>query len=375
MKLIDRYIARAYLTNIIVLFIVLFTFVVTIDVFVNLGRFIRQANASSPDAGQLHTALLTIVLIGDFWWPKLLQLFNFLNGVVLIAAMGFTCVQLVRHREFVALLASGVSLHRIALPFLGVAALLTIAQGVNQEFFVPRVAHLLSRDHGDSGQRTISAFRVRLAPDGQGRNFSAASYDDQTGILRDVIIFERDDQGKLIATITADSAAWSSTGWTLENGLRRSEQLATAGAGAPRTPVREPIDLIESPLDPERLKIYHLQDMASNLSFAQLTGMRSGGGLTHEQDQRIDRIRWGRLGALASTFVALAAALPCFLVRVPRPMMGPTLKSAPVAMAGLGAAAAASSLTLPGLPMWLSAAIPPLILVPLALAIFSTVRS
>lgn len=372
MKRIDRYIARAYLTNIIVLFVILFAFVITIDVFVNLGRFVRQANESNPDASQLHTALLTIILIGDFWWPKLLQLFNYLNGVVLIAAMGFTCVQLVRHRELVALLASGVSLHRVAAPFLAVAATLTAAQAINQELFVPHVAHLLTRDQGDSGQRTIGAFRVRLAPDGQGRNLSAAAYDDASKTLTDVIVFERDPNGHLLHTITADTATWTGSAWALEHGIRQDESLPTDAA---RTPIRQPITQLDTPLDPDRIKVYQLQDMANNLSFLRLSSMRHAGGLTPEQSQRIDRIRWGRIGALASTFIALAAALPCFLVRMPRPMMGPTLKAAPVAFAGLGAAAAASSLVLPGLPMWLCALLPPLILVPLALALVSTVRS
>lgn len=372
MKLIDRYIARAYIANIIMLFIILFGFVITIDAFVNLGRFVRQANESNPDAGQIHIALLTIILIGDFWWPKLLQLFNYLNGVVLIAAMGFTCVQLVRHREFVAMLASGISLHRAAAPFLVVAALLTAAQALNQELLVPRVAHLLARDQGDAGQRSISAFRVRLAPDGQGRNLSAASFDDATQTLTDVIIFERNTEGKLLSTTTARSATWTGSAWALEGGVHQDESTLTDVA---RLPARQAVERFETTLDPERIKVYQLQDMANNLSFARLSSMRSAGGLTHEQAQRLDRLRWGRLGALASTFIALAAALPCFLIRVPRPMMGPTLKAAPVAFAGLGAAAAASSLTLPGLPMWLCAALPPLILIPVALALVSTVRS
>jgi lipopolysaccharide export system permease protein len=371
MKIIDRYIARSYITNIVVLFIVLFGFVIATDVFVNLGRFTRQA--AEGDAHPVRTLVLLFVLIADFWWPKLLQLFNYLNGVVLITAMGFTCVQLVRHRELVALLASGVSLHRVAAPFLMVAALFTAAQAINQELLVPRVAHLLTRDHGDSGRRSIAAFRVRLAPDGQGRNLSAASYDDEAQVMTDIIVFERDPAGRLLTTTIADEARWDGTGWALINGMRQREDEVD-GATA-RTTVRQPIDRLETPLDPQRIKVHQLQDLAHNLSWTQLTEMRRGGGLANEQQRRLDRIRWGRLGALASTFVALAAALPCFLVRMPQPMMGPTLRAAPVALAGLGAAAAASSLTLPGLPMWLCALLPPLILLPVAMALFTTVRT
>ena len=213
---------------------------------------------------------------------------------------------------------------------------------------------------------------MRLAPDGEGRNLSASSYDDATQTLTDLIIFERNSEGQLLATTTASATTWSAGSWILQDGVRQNEQLVV---DAPRTPVREPVERLETPLDPQRIKVYQLQDLANNLSFAQLSDMHGTGGLSAEQAQRIDRIRWGRLGALASTFIALAAALPCFLVRIPKPMMGPTLRAAPVAFAGLGAAAAASSLILPGLPMWLCALLPPLILVPLALALFTSVRS
>ena len=91
-------------------------------------------------------------------WPILL-------GVVLIGGMGFTCAQLVRHRELVAVLASGVSLRRIARPILIVAIMLIGLQALNQELVLPRIAPLLTRDHGEAGKRGLGADRVKLVGD------------------------------------------------------------------------------------------------------------------------------------------------------------------------------------------------------------------
>src|SRR6056297_2814666 len=116
MNTLERYIARLYLVNVITLFVMLAGFVVTIDVIMNLDEFSRAADRELQRAGSddspLRHALVTTLFIFHLWWPRLLQLFGYLAGLVLIAAMGFTCAQLVRHREFVAILASGVSLHR-----------------------------------------------------------------------------------------------------------------------------------------------------------------------------------------------------------------------------------------------------------------------
>jgi len=170
MNTLDRYIAKLYLLNVITLFVVLGGFIVTVDVVLNLERFSGAAEReleNAGDASPLRHGLLTTLFIFHLWWPRLLQLFGYLCGMVLIAAMGFTCAQLVRHREFVAVLASGVCLHRLVKPFVVVAAGMIALQAVDQEILVPRVAHLLTRDQEESGRATVSAFPVGLTPDGQ----------------------------------------------------------------------------------------------------------------------------------------------------------------------------------------------------------------
>ncbi len=382
MNIIHRYIARVYLINVLSLLVFLFGFIVVVDVFVNLRQFSRQASEGAGDGSGFRTALLTVLLIVDIWVPRLLQLFNYLGGVVLIGAMGFTCAQMVRSREFVALLASGVSLQSLARPFLIVALLVTGVQVVNMEFVVPSVAHLLTRGISDSGDRSVRSFRLPPSPDGEERLVSAARFIDETQTLVSPLIFEREPAAEntwaVRSVIVADKAVWSDGAWKLTNGVRETVTRPSEGEGAPADPAArtaQPVERVESRLSPERIKVRYLTGLAENLSFRQLGSIIEGGGLSEEKAGELQRIRFGRYASLLAGLLTLMATLPCFLQRMPGPMLKPALRATPIALVGLGAAAAASTLPLPGLPDWLGPFVPGLIMLPLAIALYSSIKS
>lgn len=372
MRIMDRYIARLYLINIVTLLVLLAGFVVTVDVFVNLSRFSGAAaettsiETDAPEPEGIALAVRTLVVIADFWGPKLLQLFNYLIGVVMVAAMGFTCAQLVRQREFVALLASGVALQRIAMPFAGVALALTVVQGVNQELVVPRMAPLLARDVGDAGRRTIEGFAVRNVADDAGRVFLARTFDPGAGTMGDVSVFERDERGVVSGVINAERATWDGAGWALEGGRRTD--VASGGAVTR-------IARLDTTLDPTRLKIRHLQGFGESLGWGQIGEIIEAGGMDAQSAERLERARWGRLASMASNLVVLFAALPFFLRKLPGPLIVAGLKAAPVGLLGLVAAGMAPSLPIGGLPVWIGGFIPTLVLLPLSIALFTSVRS
>ena len=156
MMMLDRYIAKQYLINVIALMLILFSFVVVIDASLNIDRFMemaeRLATQNGGDApGSIRRWLVTLLLIADFWWPKLLQLYSFLIGMILVGAMGFTFAQMTRNREFIALMAAGVGLHRVMKPVVVIALMFMGLQVINTEVVIPRVAPLLVRDHDDIG--------------------------------------------------------------------------------------------------------------------------------------------------------------------------------------------------------------------------------
>lgn len=373
MTILSRYIARLYLVNIATLIVVLFSLIVAVDVMVNLGRFSRAATRFAADAGREDSAvrhgIKTALLVIDLWIPRLLQLFVYLNGVVLVAAMGFTCTLLVRHREFVAMLAGGISLARAARPFLVVALLMLALQAFVQERLIPPSAHLLARDAGDSGRRELGAFPVSLIRDAQGRYLAAREFDDAGDTLHDLFVWERNDAGELVRVVSAPVARWDGARWALESGRAEAR-------GDPEHPsAPEPIDALETNLDPTRLKVAYLQGFAQSLSWSQLAEMARQEGLDQKARDRIDRLRWGRLAAMISTFLALWAALPFFLVKQPSGMLGAALRATPVALAGFAASAFATSIAIPGLPPAVGAFVPCLVMLAIVFAVGSTVES
>lgn len=375
MSILSRYVARLFLVNIVTLLVILFSLIVTVDVVINLDRFSRRATQILPEGQGLIDAAkhlgTTAWLVADLWGPRLLQLFTYLNGVVLIAAMGFTCVQLVRHREFVAMLAGGISLHRAGRPFLLVGLLMIGVQAAVQEFAVPRVAHLLPRDPGDSGKARAEAQPVPLTPDAENRLWHAAQFDDATGALIGLNVWEHGQDNRLIRIVSADRAAWDGRGWTLENGSARTPP-ATPGVAPP--PPR-PIDRLDSSLDPARLKVRLLQGFAQSLSLRELRDLVRGGGMDDATRLRLERTFWGRIAGWGCTLIALWGALSLFLVRSPRPMFAPALRAAPIALAGFAAGAAATTLAIPGLPAWFGAFVPCLALLSITVALATGVET
>jgi lipopolysaccharide export LptBFGC system permease protein LptF len=367
----NRYIARLFLINVLTLLVILASFVVTVDIFINFSRFTRRAaEVFATDEGGsatgLRLAVGVVFGVWDIWGPRLLQLFNYILGVVLVTAMGFTAAQLVRRREFVALLASGVGLHRVATPFVLVALGAMVAQAVNQEVLVPRVAHLLVRDAGDSGKRSLAAFPIPLLQDDERRLFYARAYDDETRSLETLLVFERDETGAVERVIAADAASWDGGRWTLENG-----RAAIPQSTAPPVPVAE----LDTSLDPLSLKVGRLERFSQSLGWTQISRIIEHGGLDERAERSLDLARWGRIAALTSNLAAFLAAMPFFLRRLPQPMLVPCLQAAPIAIGGLVAAAAAPALSLPGLPVWLTAFLPTLLLAPIALALFSSLKT
>lgn len=373
MTLLDRYIARQFLMNAAALMVILFSFVVTIDAALNFDEMMKVADrllrAEGTEPSAIRRLLLAVFLVADLWWPRLLQLFNYTIGLVLVGAMGFTYAALVRGREFVAVLASGMPLHRVARPVVVLALVLTAAQAVNQEVVIPRLAGLLTREHRDAGKKSLASTRVNLTTDSQGRLFYARVFDPITASLQDLYIWERDKQGLATRRITASRAVWREGGWDLENG--RAENRA----GGPA--IAQPLARIETDLDPVSITMKRFESFRQSLSWSQIGQLLDRPDLV-KQDRRdqLERIRWGRLSVMVSNLLALVIAMPFFLRRQPdENMVGQTLKAAPVAMTALMGGVLGSAAVVPGLPPQLGVFIPVLVLAPIAVASATGVKT
>jgi len=380
-KLLDRSIARHYLFNVIALFVILFSFVVVVDVALNIDRFINVADKLAAEGGGENTfvrrTLITILVIADLWWPRLLQLYNFMLGLVLVGAMGFTATQMVRHRELVAVLASGQSLYRVCRPILLVALALTALQAVNQEIIIPRIAPLLLRDQSEAGQRSLRETNVPLTQDGRRRVWYANSFDGADEVLKGLHVVVRDGEGLASNVITAETARWDGQAWVLEGGQMIGQQ--SSGAEAPRP---EPVERIETDLSPTAIKIRRYEGYSQSLGFAQAgqilklaSEQDADGAAVRERRDRLERVRWGRFAVMTTNILALLVCMPFFIQRMPTNMVLQSLKCAPVAIGSLMGGVLGASAAIPGVPPMISVFIPAMIMLPVAVANMSSLKT
>jgi len=377
---LDRYIARQYLTNIALMLVILFSFVVLIDISLNMQRFVENAVVNARAAGEeltgLRKFLSAALLVVDLWWPRLLQLFNYLLGLVLVGAMGFTFAQLVRNRELVAVMASGVSLFRLMRPVLLVAGVMLLVQVANQELVMPRLAPLLVRDNMEAGKRDISSFTVNLYRDGGRMVFYADRFEPKSATMTGLWVWERDKEGRTRNLITAESATFDSKAqvWRLREGVSTpvfvSGEVLGAAPGQPRG-----VDFIKTDLSPTGLVAERYQTYAQNLSWTQIGDLLVSPTLDAEVKERLRRIAWGRAANLVCVVLSLVVAVPFFLTREPRNMVVQSLKCAPVAVGSLLGSTLAILAPIPGLPVELGVFLPVLALLPVAIAGATSIKT
>lgn len=383
MTTLDRSIARQFLFNTCALLVLLFSFVVAVDVSLNIDRFLRAAERmlDGEQPSGVRKLLVAALLVADLWWPKLLQLFSYMVGLALVGAMGFTLTQMVRHRELVAALAGGISLRRLARPVLVVAALMIGLKIADQEFVLsdPRIAPLLTRDHGDAGSREWSAFNVPPTADGAKRVFMAGEFVPSEQRLIRVYVWDRDAQGRTTTMTSAPEAVWRNGAWELSGA--RVERLVLAPTGVEADPgAAGPVGpdgtlRIATDLDPPSLLLRRYASFSQSLSWRQISAMLKSPRLDPAMRQRLERARWSRVSTAASTYLTLVITLPFFLVREPRNMLVQSLKCAPVGIFALLGSVFGAAVDVPGLPVQLSVFLPVLILIPIAIAAWSSVKT
>lgn len=404
MRLIDRHIAARFLWNFLVLFALLFVFAVSIDVILQLDRFLDAAD-SAVERGEFTSrgwALLTAIF--NFHGPRVFQFYAYLLGLVSVAAMGFTLAQMHRHRELVALLSSGLSLPRIAVPIVVAALMLNVVQLFNSELVVPRLATLLAREHADILAPGVRSYPITLTPDGQGRLIAAESFDPLSRTMSGLLVLERDDRGTLQRRVVADRATWDprSARWRLEGGRALTRMLDGAGPlpselDAPGPPAPAPdatrspmgsiaaeqigqrssvasvsIDAVEIGVDPEAIAVRRSAPYAQMLSLTQLRRIEESGGV---DPGVLARARWGRFATVVANMLVLLLAMPSFLLREPANLLRQSVRCSAIAILAMLAVLVGLTLSLPGVPAGLTVFAPALVLAPLAVGRVLGVRT
>ena len=189
MKTLDRYIVRTFLTTAFLFLVAMMMLRVVLDLFTNMDEFTEQSGS-----------FLTV--IGDIWEYYAYQslvYFIELGGLMIVASAGFSLARMNHTNELTAMLASGVSLHRVVLPIIICSMLMGGVIILDQELLVPRFAHLLIRDHDEAGGRARRKFLVPVMTDSNNtgwysEEFSLSKDDDKTPTMkRPMVTLRRED--------------------------------------------------------------------------------------------------------------------------------------------------------------------------------------
>ncbi len=368
MILLDRTILRRFLSSFLLLFAVFFVLAVSLDVILQIDEFVEAAKVavSSERFGTFGEGLAVAIL--NFHGPRLFQFFGFMVGLVAVAAAGFTLSSMVKHRELVAILSAGVGLVRVGLVILAGAFLLNMLALLNSELVLPRLAPLLLRQHNAILAEGVREFEVPLTVDGRNALLRARSFDPEEGRIEGVLVLRRDDAGRATERISATSAVWDADagGWRLEQG--ESTTIRVQGEETPTDRVvREtrPIEVHETDLSPKSLLVRRSAQYAQLLSLSEISSLRQGSG---PEADVLARAYYGRFAQVAVNLLVLTIALPCFLLREPRPLLGQSAKAAAIAVPGILGSIAVMSIEIPGLPPALSTFLPAALLLPIAVS-------
>ncbi|MDG2291930.1 MAG: LptF/LptG family permease [Phycisphaerales bacterium] len=374
MRIIDRYIMKRMVVNFILLFLLLYLFATTIDIILNLEQFDDVARSRlGDDAGFLKRMFVSLGLALNFHGPQFFQFYAYLHGLVAIGALGFTLSQMSRHRELVAMIASGVSLHRASFPVLWVVAGLGVLQLVNQEFIMPRMAPLLLRTHEQIGMASTSSFPIAFTLDSSGALLQSPGFDPVTGVLEAPSIIVRDDRGRTVQRLRASEGVWDQDQgcWLLADGVRVDVVHSGEQGTAAMRP--QPVDRFTTDLSPNLLTIRRFGQFTGMLSSSQIGDMLESPDV-READTLL-RSRYSRWATVLVNVLIVMIALPFFMHREPVKLIMRTFACILLVVPLYLIVGTFMLIPLPGISPALGAFLPVIVLLPIAMARFGWIRT
>ncbi|MEX0775861.1 MAG: LptF/LptG family permease [Phycisphaeraceae bacterium] len=369
MKLLDRYIARSFLLNFVILTVVLLSLIFMVDMVVDLDEFTQAAAARQARFWDSYTFSLLYAVV-DYYYPQTFLLYTFLSGVLVVGAMGFTLAALTRTRELVAMVTCGVSMYRIAAPVLIIGGLLNALAIPLQEFVIPPLASKLARGKSQVKLDVVETFRISYAPDGRGNLLSAAALDPEKRELQQTVILERSEQGQVLRRIEAQRAAWDADagGWMLHD----VRLLEPTGPTLGHTQVQGVANMLfVTALSPDVLLARRAAIYTRLLSMRELITMSQSAAA---DTNAIRRLMQARFSAVVVSILLLVIALPFFLTREPVNLMVQGVYAAGTCLAAWAASLVVLQVGVGSNPVF-AAWLPAVLLFPLAMWLFWGIKT
>lgn len=364
MSILDRYLARSYLSGFAILMTVGLGAYVLIAMLLTLDEFTEDRTLS---IGQV------LWLIVDFYGHNIPMYFSQLAGPMMCVAATFTLGRLLRNNEMTAIIAAGVPLQRLVAPLMLCSLGLIALWVVNREVIIPAFAAQIARTPDDlTGASTRGVYSVR---DERNAVLTALELDAHRGVLRRIFIVEPDEASRPVALITADEATYDPAArrWRLERGVRTSltDTSRETGLGAGAAP--QPIDSFAYGLTPDELLMRGRSQWADMIGWTELNTLARAPNLPNRPV--IEMSRHTRLAQPLLQIVLLLLTVPWFLQREPTNVLAAGGKalvaSAALFLVAFVAQGFSLDVTLAPLLAWL----PILIFGPIAMLLVANVRT
>ena len=217
---------------------------------------------------------------GLLWYSalRLPDLFGQMLPIATLLGIVISLGQLLRHNELVAMWGGGVSPLQIMAQLLPVALLLGVLGYFNADFAVPESrASLRTWDVGEARKTGILADDGKLAWMVSGTDVvRTPKRAAPSGELRNITIFRRDGQGRLLERLDASRAEPRNGGWQL-HGVRRVDTSAATASEIPELFWDGEIDVSALPLivsDDGDLTSGQLLSLIRNEGYGQRPGYR-----------------------------------------------------------------------------------------------------
>ncbi len=318
MKILDRYIIRNYLINCILALAVMIGMYILLDIIVNFDLFTRGSTYQHATAMQAFWGLLREIT--SFYLYRTLVIFAMISGIIPLLAAGFTMVRMTRNRELIALLASGVSLYRVAAPIILCAVGFNLLVVLDQEVLMPANISKLLRKHGQVSASFVHNEPIYFVPESDHSLVLAGSYNAKTKTMRQVRIIQRNPSGEAKAMILAKKAVWKnnigegpiSGGWRMDDVV----QINAAKAANPNDRP-EPVKRMtyQTPVTPGQLNLIFQKKAVDYLSIAEISKLMLYS--TPATRLSLEKIMYTRITQLIMNLIMLLIGIPFLLAREP----------------------------------------------------------
>ena len=195
MRTLDRYVIRSFLSSAAMLFVAVMALRIVADLFFNMDEFVEGNKTFRELAGHIAT----------YYGYQSLMYFSELGGVIIVLAAAFTMARMNHTNELTAMLASGVSLHRVILPMIVSAMLMGGLIILDRELLIPPNASKLVRDRDEA--KKLKEFPVHLMPDGNGVVWWSPLYDPATNTMATPIVTIRNADRRRLASVVSGGVA------------------------------------------------------------------------------------------------------------------------------------------------------------------------